>query len=92
MTDVEPAEDVDTGTAEKDERATGTGVLDVGQYGGVGYITDDGIVAGVFWWNDPTYPANGDAVEVYQAQLEAGQAEEDRRQAAASEQPELEPA
>jgi hypothetical protein len=98
MTDVEPAEDVEApegGTTEKAEGATGTGVLEVAQYGVEGYVTDEGAVAGIFWWNDPTYPANGDSIETYQAQLEAGQAEEERRAGGGDDvdqQRELEPA
>lgn len=72
-------DDVDAGDVEVQERAenaTGTDVLTAEQYS-VGYITDEGVVAGIFWWNDPCYPANGDAAEFVNAQneriLESGQ-------------------
>jgi hypothetical protein len=75
-------DDVDSGYDERDERnvsdvegAGDASVLTIDTFSR-GYVTEEGVYAGIFWWNDPVYPANGDAAEFVRAQderaLEAG--------------------
>jgi hypothetical protein len=68
MSDVDPGSETER---ERAENATGTDVLTLEQMDLGGYVTEEGVVAGLFWWNDPGYPANGDLADLTRQRDEA---------------------